>query len=299
LSSNLFSNMAFVLTSTAEDMDKEAITKVIKANGGRVLEVGFHELFEQESVRKSLSNQGRSKSEPASGDLVLKEEAKQLGFVALITDSHSRSTKYLQALALNVPCLHLRWIEDSLRASCALHFGKYLLPAGVSTYLDPHGVLRSRTMKTYDPTDENVSFEQTVRQRDLLLQNQTVLLVTGKAKKDIERRQPFVFLTHALGSANVGRCADLPAAAEMLQNGHWDWVYVDNGQQGVAEAAATLFGTKVPAKGAKAGKKSKKRKRDSEEKESLTSKGRLDDRDIRVTCAEFVIQSLILGALVE
>jgi hypothetical protein len=299
LSSNLFSNMAFVLTSTAEDMDKEAITKVIKANGGRVLEVGFHELFEQESVGKSLSNQGRSKSEPASGDLVLKEEAKQLGFVALITDSHSRSTKYLQALALNVPCLHLRWIEDSLRASCALHFGKYLLPAGVSTYLDPHGVLRSRTMKTYDPTDENVSFEQTVRQRDLLLQNQTVLLVTGKAKKDIERRQPFVFLTHALGSANVGRCADLPAAAQMLQNGHWDWVYVDNGQQGVAEAAAALFGTKVPAKGAKAGKKGKKRKRDSEEKESLTSKGHLDGRDIRVACAEFVIQSLILGALVE
>jgi hypothetical protein len=46
-------------------------------------------------------------------------------------------------------------------------------------------------------------------------------------------------------------------------------------------------------------KKSKKRKRDSEEKESLTSKGHLDGRDIRVTCAEFVIQSLILGALVE
>ena len=299
LSSNMFSNMAFVLTSTAEDMDKEAISKTIKVNGGRVLEVGFHELFEQGSVGTALSSQGRSRAELANGNLILKEEAKQLGFVALITDSHSRSTKYLQALALNVPCLHLRWIEDSLRASCALHFGKYLLPSGVSTYLDPHGVVRSRTMKTYDPTDENVSFEQTIFQRDLLLQNQAVLLVTGKAKKDIERRQPFVFLTHALGSANVGRCADLPAAAQMLQNGHWDWVYVDNGQQGVAEAAASLFGIKAPAKGAKAAKKGKKRKRDSDDQESLVSKGHLDGRDIRVTCAEFVIQSLILGALVE
>jgi hypothetical protein len=299
LSSNLFSNMAFVLTSTAEDMDKEAVSRVIKANGGRVLEVGFHELFEQGPVGTALSSQGRSRSDPASGNLVLKEEAKQLGFVALITDSHSRSTKYLQALALNVPCLHLRWIEDSLRASGALHFGKYLLPSGVSTYLDPHGVVRSRTMNTYDPTDDSISFEQTILQRDLLLQNQTVLLVTGKAKKDIERRQPFVFLTHALGSANVGRCADLPAATQMLQNGRWDWVYVDNGQQGVAEAAASLFGTKAPAKGVKAGKKGKKRKRDSEEKESLVSKGHLGGRDIRITCAEFVIQSLILGALVE
>jgi hypothetical protein len=298
LSSSLFSNMAFVLTSTAEDMDKEAISKAIKANGGQVLEVGFHELFEHESFG-TLSSQGHPKSK-SDNELTLKEEAKQLGFVALITDSHSRSTKYLQALALNVPCLHLRWVQDSLRASRALRFGKYLLPAGVSTYLDAHGVVRSRTMYIHDPTSDNVSFSQTILQRDLLLQNQAVLLITGKAKKDIEKRQPFVFLTHALGSANVGRCADLAAAAQMLHNGRWDWVYVDNGQQGVADAAASLFGTKTPAKGARAGsKKGKKRKRDSEEREELVARGRIGGRDIRITCAEFVIQSLILGALVE
>jgi len=300
--SGTFSNMAFVLTSTAAEVDKEAIAKTIKAHGGLILEQGFHELFNHEDSDNSSSQSGRSSSSVAeeSAGLVLKDAYKDLGFVALISDSHSRSTKYIQALALNVPCLHLRWVQDSLAASRAKPFMRYLLPAGVSKFLDPHGVVRSRTMQPYDPAADGVSFAQTIEDRDLLLRDQTVLLVTGKSKKEIEKRQPFIFLTHALGSASVGRCADLAAASEMLTDGHyWDWVYVDNGEAGVADAAAELFGTEKPASTAKA-KKGKKRKREeSEEKEDLVVRAEFGGRKIRVTCAEFVIQSLILGALIE
>jgi hypothetical protein len=298
----VFSNMAFVLTSTAMDVDKEELARSIKSHGGLVLEHGFHELFDHESADAPPSSQSRRRSASvAEGNagLTLKPMYKDLGFVALVSDSHSRSTKYIQALALNVPCLHLRWVQDSLNASRAAPFLKYLLPAGVSKFLDPNGVVRSRTMNLYDPAAEDVSFAQTVSERDLLLLNQTVLLVTGKSKKEIEKRQPFIFLTHALGSATVGRCADLAAATQQIQTGHWDWIYVDNGEAGVADAAAQLFGTGKPAANGKS-KKAKKRKRDdAEEKEDLVARGEVGGKKVKITCAEFVIQSLILGALVE
>lgn len=300
--SGTFSNMAFVLTSTGDGMDKDAVARAIKTNGGRVLEQGFHELFDIESIELSASQSRRTSVSAieGAGVLTLKEDFKKLGFVALITDSHSRSTKYLQALALNVPCLHLRWVNDSLSASHALSFARYLLPAGLSRYLDPNGIVRSRAMRIYDPSNDDVSFERTFQDRDLLLQGQSVLLVTGKSKKEIEKRQPFVFLTHALGASNVGRCADLGAATQHLSQGQWDWVYVDNDQSSVTDAAAELFGTGAPAKSAKGSfKKSKKRKRDDGEAEELVAKGDIAGRKVRVAAAEFVIQSLILGALVD
>jgi hypothetical protein len=308
--SGVFANMAFVLTSTAADLDKETMAKVIKANGGQILEQGFHELFEYaESAEVPTPSQSRRRSVSAvegSVGLALKHAYKDLGFVALLSDSHSRSTKYIQALALNVPCLHLRWIQDSLATSRAAPFTRYLLPAGVSKFLDPNGVVRSRTMTVYDPASDDVSFSETTKQRDLLLRNQSVLLVTGKSKKEIEKRQPFIFLSHALGSANVGRCPDLAAATDMLKSGAWDWVYVDNGERGLGDAAAELFGTRKPAAAgssstAKTKKGGKKRKRDGaeEEREELLVRGLVEGRLVRVTGAEFVVQSLILGALVE
>jgi hypothetical protein len=299
-SSGVFSNMAFVLTSTAMDLDKEEIAHTIKTNGGLVLEQGFHELFDHEANNAPSSSQSRRRSASvAEGtlSLTLKPAYKDLGFVALISDSHSRSTKYIQALALNVPCLHLRWVQDSLNASRAAPFNKYLLPAGVSKFLDPNGVVRSRTMKAYDPAADDMSFAHTISDRALLLRGQTVLLVTGKSKKEIEKRQPFVFLTHALGSATVGRCADLAAATDMIRDAQWDWIYVDNGEAGVADAAAELFGTGKPAANGKQ-KKSKKRKRDEGEEE-LVVRGEVAGKKVKITCAEFVIQSLILGALIE
>jgi len=298
----VFANMAFVLTSTADDFNKDSLARSIKSNGGIVLEHGFHELFDYESSDASSSPGRRRSSSPArSVSLTLKPAYKDIGFVALISDSHSRSTKYIQALALNVPCLHLRWIHDSLSTARAAAFIKYLLPAGVSKFLDPRGVVRSRTMRSYDPAAEDLCFADTLRDRPLLLNNQNVLLVTGTMKKEIEKRQPFIFLTHALGSARVGRCADLVDASEMLTEDHWDWVYVDNNELGVVGAAAELFGTEIPpATGETKPKKGTKRKREySEGRGELVARVTVGGKRVRVTCSEFLIQSLILEALVE
>ena len=313
--SGTFSNMAFVLTSTGDAMDKDAIARAIKTNGGRVLEHGFHELFDTASIEASSSQSRHNSASDAdtTNTLTLKEDLKKLGFVALITDSHSRSTKFLQALALNVPCLHLRWIHDSLSASRALGFARYLLPAGLSKYLDPAGTVRSRAMRIYNPAAEAVSFEQTFLARELMLRDQNVLLVTGKSKKEIERRQPFVFLTNALGAKSVGQVPDLEAAMKILAQGGGggggDWVFVEGEHNNVTDAAGVLFGKGEKAvqgkKGGVAGKKGRKRKRDRDEGEGevLCQKGvvggKAGGREVQVACAEFVIQSLILGGLVD
>lgn len=235
-------------------------------------------------------------------NLDVKKEHKNLGFVALITDSHSRRTKYIQALALNIPCLHHRWLMDSISASVPLPFGKYLLPAGISTYLNPSGIARSRTMDLYDPGSEDVSFKETLKGRELLLQDESVLIVTGTTKKELERKAPYLFLTSALGPNEVGRCADLNAAKSMFKDGGWDWIYVDGGVDGVAEAANALL-DKVKSTGKKTGPKSKKRKRDQsedgEESKAMALTGTIGGKKVRLACDEFVVQSLILGALIE
>ncbi|KAF2871193.1 hypothetical protein BDV95DRAFT_495297, partial [Massariosphaeria phaeospora] len=296
---NVFSNMAFAI-SLSEDSDgkeKEAITKLITSNGGRIVDTGFHELFDYEPSDRPSTPKTFNQATSSAGDLVLYDENRDLGFVALISDTHSRRTKYFQALALNIPCLHIRWIQDTIAASRLLPFFKYFLPAGISTFLGP-GVVRSRTMDVYDPTAADVSFANMIQGRNLLLHNHTVLIVTGKTKPNIERKQPYIFLMHTLGPAAIGQCADLAAARAMLHEDDWGWVYVNGGVEDVADAEAVLF---HGAAAKKAGARSKKRKR--EEKDAavgpLVRTGWVDGKEVRVMGDEFVVQSLILAALVE
>jgi hypothetical protein len=294
----VFANMAFALSFTHKSPDKDMLAKLITSNGGYVLNDSFNEMF-----------QNIDTADGAIGTdlLTLKHQHKDLRFVATIADSHSRRTKYMQALALNIPCLHHRWLTDSIHASSALPFAKYLLPAGLSKYLDPDGVLRSRSLQPYDPSADTCSFKDMLQNRDLLLRDQCVLVVEGKTKKSIDRMKPYLFLTYTLGPKTVARCADLVAAKKRLESGMWDWVFVDGGKAGVADAALFLFGQgKVGVKPlGQALAKNKKRKRgESEEVDGLVTTGVFSGdgdsgREVKVACDEFVVQSLILGALAE
>lgn len=317
--STVFQNMAFAITlqHDEDEYEKRALSKLITSNGGQVLD-GFYELFddtdEVDAPSRPTSSAGKTKGKgkssrssfgsttSANTGLTLKDVFKNLHFAALITDTHSRRTKYIQALALNIPCLHQRWLNDSIAASNPLPFTKYLLPAGLSTFLSPEGVVRSRSLQLYNPVD--AIFSDIVESRDLLLKDYSVLLITGKSKREIERKKPYLFLTHALGPHTVGRCSDIFAAWDMLKSGTWDWVYVDGGVAGLSEAEKAFFdtggekskaGSAAPARG----KKRKSFKEASVEPEVLVKVGEVGGRKVRLVCDEFVIQSLILGALVE
>ncbi|XTI87177.1 hypothetical protein V2W45_1387116 [Cenococcum geophilum] len=292
-SSGLFTNMAFAVSFTNQDSERDSISALILTQGGLILEPGFETLFQlsespalnnHPSPSKSPKKPRASKDEP----FALTPEAAGLGFVALIADTHSRRAKYMQALALNIPCLASRWVRDCIAQGAVLPFQRYLLPAGASAFLG--GVVRSRTMAVYDPAGPDARFADVLARRELLLGGQNVLLVMGKGKGREERKRPYLFLTHALGARRVCKCRDLETAREMLERKVWDWVYVDGEIRGEAEGA--LFN------GHSGKEKGRKRKRESSE-EGVVSQGIVNGKRVKVAGDEFVVQSLILGALAE
>ncbi|KAI7254368.1 hypothetical protein KC335_g14484, partial [Hortaea werneckii] len=138
----IFSGMAFAISFGSNEAEKSEVTRLIRRNGGMILEMGFDELFEipdldgdgndAAPMRRSASKNKKpveDDTEVMDDDdggeglkplLRLKPQYHDLGFAALIADKHSRRAKYMQALALNLPTLSARWVTDSLAsASCS------------------------------------------------------------------------------------------------------------------------------------------------------------------------------------
>ncbi|KAK0931683.1 radiation sensitive protein rad9 [Friedmanniomyces endolithicus] len=298
----VFAGMAFAISYGANNAERADVTRSILGNGGIILESGFDELFDHPNLDEEDDEKTANGIERAG--LVLKPKYRDLGFVALIADRHSRRAKYMQALALGLPTLSGRWIADTLAAvssnqaeACApLPWSKYLLAAGESSYLN--GAVRSRTI-ALTPSAGETKLVDTIEQREKLLGGEGVLILAStKQKASWERRKTYAFLTLALGAGHVRRVTDYGKANRLLgaEGGEaWKWVYVDGS---VAEASAALFGTNTVTAGANG----RKRKRGSEatpkvEKNAMAAVS--GDGRVKVINDEFVVQSLILGALVE
>lgn len=283
--SGMFANMAFAMTfSESHNKEKETIINSVQNNGARVLEIGFDQLFDLDpsgapTPKKPSPRNLDQATSTQPETLNLLRDSKNLGFTALIADRYCRRAKYVQALALSIPCLHHRWVSDSITAGEVLPFQKYLLPAGESAFLS--GAVRSRSLALYDPCSDDAKLQNILSRRELLLGGKSVLVVKGKGK-DEERRKIYLFLTYALGAAEVGRVKDLAEAKAEMESRPWDWVYVDGEPE---EAKGVLFGKD----------KGKKRKRGS----SVVGAPLVGGKSVKVVGDEFVIQSLILGALVE
>ncbi|KAB2578145.1 BRCT domain-containing protein [Lasiodiplodia theobromae] len=349
LTSSLFSGMAFALTLHGPDDERNSITKLILENGGRVLDPGFEILFSSSTsdatspMKTPLTVSKTPKATPAekkkaaarssestSATLTLNAQASALGFVALISDKHSRRAKYIQALALGLPCLSYHWLLDCLSSHTLRPWQLYLLPAGESAFLS--GAVRSRVLAShYDPAGDDARLEAVLSRRQRLLEGKSVFLVLSKA----ERGRAYRFLTSAMGATRVAWCRDVKEARKRLESGEevWDWVYVDGAEEQLfpSLAAATAAATPSVAAG-------KKRKRGGgaaaagggagptsfasavsertvgssvvasfaesvgAEREKETGGVKVVEvggRKVKVVGDEFVIQSLILGALLE
>ncbi|KAF1346146.1 hypothetical protein BDV97DRAFT_359860 [Delphinella strobiligena] len=298
----VFAGMAFAVSYSSNNAEKDHVLGLIQKNGGLVLEHGFNELFNfiEPSTDTDIPTPSKSKHRvsPAPTDdssgtdgtevLSLTPRAKSLDFVALIADKHSRRAKYVQALALNLPCLSGRWVLDSMAAGSAVEWPKYLLPAGESAYL--YGAVRSRTLIPYDVTSAKLA--DTFRSRDQLLQGGRVLLVGPSQKAKWEVRKTYAFLTVALGATSVRRVMNLDAAKKILERGDesWKWVYVDGK---VEDAERVLFGTGGGESGNVRGSATAKKK--NEDKDKMVA----GNGNVKIVGDEFVIQSLILGSLLE
>ncbi|OBT59805.1 hypothetical protein VE03_10749 [Pseudogymnoascus sp. 23342-1-I1] len=134
----LFSSMAFAISykgDTAQDKeDRTAVTLLIKAHGGHLLN-GFDDLF----------------TDGQNGELVPAPAARDLSFVAFIGDHYTRKSKFVQALALGLPCLSSRWVMDCV-ARERTHSAVLAVPScGGGIYVS-QGRVRSRLFRAYDPT---------------------------------------------------------------------------------------------------------------------------------------------------
>lgn len=109
VSGTLFQNMVFAISisqqhvksNTKESGMKDSLIQAITSNCGGVVKDGLHEIFHFPT--------------DVDGELVLQPQFSSTTFCAVIADGYSRKPKYLQALALGVPCLAPRWIEGCIK----------------------------------------------------------------------------------------------------------------------------------------------------------------------------------------
>lgn len=269
--SGLFAGMVFAITYGKIEEEKQRVTEHIRLNGGRVVQDGFHELFHIPTLEPATP----SKTHDNRNDIALslKPHAAQLGFACVIADSHSRRKKHVQALALGLPCLAGRWIDDCIAKDKVLNWEPYLLPSGESAFLG--GAVRSRILQPYPAATARLT--ATIENRTKILAGRSVLLVMRRGKAE-ESRKAYLFLTYALGASKVSRTLDLGAAKEILAESkesgeRWDLVYVDGKKE---RAEKVLFGDDAAGGG----------------------KGD-EERKTRVVGNEFVVQSLISGQLLD
>ncbi|WQF79342.1 Putative TP53-binding protein [Colletotrichum destructivum] len=295
----IFAGMAFAISfQSKKDGEKtdhyehrlgqsRDIEKMIVQSGGYLLSNGFDELFESNAL-------GSTETSPVSegkedNPLTLTSFAQTMGFTALIADGHSRKVKYMQALALGLPCISDRWVTTCVAKAAVVDWLPYLLCAGQSTFL--RDAIRSRYLAPYSAIDARLV--DVVETRPKMLEGSKILLVMKKSRAE-EKKMPYVFLAHVLG-ATLSRAYSVDEAKETLRhrellNDPFDWVYVDE-HTGSEEG---LFNPDPPS--TKISKGSKKRKRAAA---TAVDKADRQPKRIRTLSNELVIQSLILGRMIE
>ncbi|OJD22135.1 hypothetical protein ACJ73_06523 [Blastomyces percursus] len=331
--SGLFFGMAFAVSYKDNEEKRLRIEELITQNGGRILKDGFTELFNQPlSNLPSTSFENNSAVTSSADDddklLSLHPTAEATGFVCLLTDEHTRRVKYMQALALNIPCLAGRWIHDCVAKDQIVDWEPYLLPAGESTFLN--GAIRSRAIAPNPALTARLP--DTIAARPKLLAGQSVLLVMDRGKI-AEQRKPYSFLTCALGPNRIARVPDMDAALKLLapREGEsptsraysdvgWDWIYVGDEKAAVAARTQLIQAsqaglTKVTSRAHSRGRPPKKRQgrgrpakgaarvaATSADLASGTIGGSdvsVNGRTVRILDNEYICQSLILGKLFE
>lgn len=286
----LFTGMAFAVSFQSKrpgenedafqrrlDLSKD-IEGMILDGGGRLLTDGFLELFDSATLQTMATRPAAEDDDDTpNSSLNLAADSRALGFTALIADGHSRKVKYMQALALGLPCISDRWITDCIGKRAILDWSPYLLCAGQSTFL--RGAVRSRILTPYPAAEARLV--DVIEQRAQLLAGSKILLVMKKSRQE-EKKMMYVFVTHVLG-ASLRRAYGITEAQDMmldrqLRGSPYDLVYIDE-NTGTEAALFKKNATRLGPRGRPI-------------REPLPIK-------VRTLTDELVIQSLILGRMIE
>ena len=277
-SEGMFGNMAFAITNVDRDQDNKRVKDLINSNGGLILENGFEDLFSIPALNRATNSAGNT-----AASFHLTSQSKDIGFTCLIADKHCRRAKFIQALALGIPCLATRWISDCVTKQRVLPWGPYLLPSGESSFLG--GAVRSRNLQPFQAATGKLN--QMVEIRPKLLEDASVLLIMDKSQEETMRQHPLI--THALGASKVARAISVDEAVKNVGDAQalgqpWDWVFSYDKEKEVEKRLS----------GAASNGKKRKRGRETEGDVPQIKKAKT-----KVVGNEFVIQSLILGMLID
>lgn len=238
----LFEGMVFALTFSENQTQRTKLEARIMQAGGTILHEGFQELFEPLDVMQS------PQPVPAQSttSLTLTRAYADCGFAALIADGHSRKAKYMQALALGLPCLAPQWATCCLKRGELVDWSPYLLCAGASAVLG--NAVRSRVLAPYAAAEARLA--ETLDRRDKLLAGEKLLMVVGQQQQQHHRRnreakQQYLFLALALGPAVVARVSTAQQAAEATREAKkrgapFGWIYADEALPGVLALEGTM-----------------------------------------------------------
>ncbi|KAF5622482.1 DNA damage checkpoint protein [Fusarium sp. NRRL 52700] len=273
----LFEGMVFAISFSDQfkAQERKKLATKITQSGGIILAEGFQDMFEHSSIMNATDVVMDEQD-----SLQLNKPISESGFTALIADKHSRKVKYMQALALGLPCLAPQWITTCFNKGVIVDWEPYVLCAGASTVLG--NAIRSRILAPYSATEAKLA--EVIQQRPRLLDGQRVLVVIDSKKSRNEAKEPYIFLATVLGPS-ISRVFSTQQARELLLEHQkagtpFDWLYLDRGTGTVDAVLAPPETTG-----------NKKRRR------STATQPRIEN--IRVLSDELVIQSLILGRMVE
>lgn len=105
-----WSKAGFVITGSSQSADRARITRLIEEWGGRIFD-------EWTDVFSPMGNLHDDKVWVATqGDIVF-DPASECERVYLLSDVPCRKPKYLMALALGIPCISFRWVEEQANSN--------------------------------------------------------------------------------------------------------------------------------------------------------------------------------------
>ncbi|WEW56043.1 radiation sensitive protein rad9 [Emydomyces testavorans] len=304
LTAGIFSGMAIAISYTHNEKELSRLEQLIFRNGGRILKEGFDELFELPFSPSSAERNAPS--------LRLTSRAEQLGFVCLITDNYSRRLKYMQALALNLPCLAGRWVDHCVAKGAIIEWEPYLLAAGESIVLQK--AVKSRILPPYLAATAQLT--HTINERHKPLAGQSVILVMNRGNA-VDHRKPYAFLIYALGPDRVDHVQDVQAVVDILNQSHENraqdsfssciWVYVgdDEAVKAARKILMPFSKNSTPKAGSVRGRgrPPKKRKKSSDTEDTSVTDDvdeyQVNGRKVRLLDNEHICQILIFGNLFD
>ncbi|WBW73971.1 BRCT and tudor domain DNA checkpoint protein Crb2 [Schizosaccharomyces osmophilus] len=212
---SIFQTCVFVFTglNTVHDNERSLLINLVKNNGGAVLDEGFSTL---------CCNYYNGKGKILF-PLKPHKRSQSWKYAFVISDTHSRKVKYLEALALNLPCVHPRFITICLEKQKIVDHSPFLLAAGYSRRLNTILSQRVRSFPgftLYDQLQDNSG--PLSDKRILFLLPNINFSRNGLASDEYSQR----VLAHMFQALALGAEVEYKNSLTKL-NSHWDVIVSD------------------------------------------------------------------------